>query len=283
MSPQSGRSRRPEAVRTERHTAARSVLSFRRARSDSRKDWTECAVRQTRSPQKRRSRTIATSHAGLPSSVTRPPSSDSAGYRRRCATYQHIINDTGAADSRKSTIGGRATRSVAAVSAARQPKPRTPSRTLLTDWTGGNVVPAGAGLVARSAQAGRDEVEPVHQGKMCPARRTPALRSVTSGGRVSGRRGRRAHPSPETCQPPDDMDEHSGRCGPRDGATGTTTDGRAHGWALSMIAPQGRGQPSNPHSGLTLLVWDGLHEIRKAFLGVEPKRQPRNRYPGVWR
>ena len=151
--------------------------------------------------------------------------------------------------------------------------PPNPEQTLLTDWTGGNVVPAGAGVVARSAQAGRDEVEPVHQGKMCPARRTPALRSVTSGGRVSGQRVRsRVHQSADTRPPPDDMDEHSGRCGPRTrfapeairmvlkhrlsaswtGTPKAAKEGRAQGWALSIIAPHGRGQPSNLHSGPTL-------------------------------
>ena len=115
--------------------------------------------------------------------MTRPPSSDSAGYRRRCATYHRIMTDTGAADSRKSTIGGRNNLSGAAVNVARQPKPPNPEQTLLTDWTGGNVVPAGPELVARSALGwkGRSEACPPREDVSCEANSRPPKRSYRQG------------------------------------------------------------------------------------------------------
>ena len=133
--------------------------------------------------------------------MTRPPSSDSAGYQRRCATYHRIMTDTGAADSRKSTIGGRKNLSGAAVNAARQPKPPNPEQTLLTDWTGGNVVPAGPELVARSALGwkGRSEACPPREDVSCEANSRPPKRSYRRA--VTERRGRRAHQSPVTALP----------------------------------------------------------------------------------
>ena len=41
---------------------------------------------------------------------------------------------------------------------------------------------------------------------------------------------------------------------PGTGAPQAAMDGRAQGWALFMIRPQGRGQPLNPHFVLTWIV-----------------------------